>query len=127
MHVECGCFSSLVCACNISSSIPPVQHYDDMLSIHSSTIGLHLSGDDQQQSTGELVTGNSASSAGDVVIVVNATTDNEEEAEMAAAHEGCPQSVVDIDTDADFLGDSPKRGYRSDSSGEKSNCQVYSF
>lgn len=119
--------------CSISSSIPPVQHYDvDLLSIHSSTIGLHLSSGDEHQQEMDRSAG-SAATAGDVVIVVNAT-DNEEEEEEGDArdgavasstalqpvvNEGCRQLVVNIDTDPDYLVDSPKRGYRSDSSGEK--------
>lgn len=75
--------------------------------------------------------GNSGST-GDVVIVVNAT-DNEEEEEGQQQNQteagvpqqrqllsdGCQQLVVGIDTDPDYLGESPKRGYRTDSSGER--------
>lgn len=64
-----------------------------------------------------------AATSGDVVIVVNAT-DNEDEDEPAVdaqrqlENDGCQQLAVDIDTDPDYLADSPKRGYRTDSSGE---------
>lgn len=121
----CAC-ASVLC---VSSSIPPVQHYrdDDLLSIHSSTLGLHLSGgEDPQQQDQEMMMSAGAvstSGSGDVVIVVNATDneDDEDEATAVAApsavNDGC-QLVVDIDTDPDYLADSPKRGYRTDSSGE---------
>lgn len=99
-----------------------------MLSIHSSTIGLHLSGDDPQQQMQDhemAARAACASGGGDVVIVVNATDNEDEDEPVAGAHpmavptvnDGC-QLVVDIDTDADYLGESPKRGYRTDSSGE---------
>lgn len=66
-----------------------------------------------------------ATGGGDVFIVVNATDNEDEDEPVAGAHpmavptvnDGC-QLVVDIDTDADYLGESPKRGYRTDSSGE---------
>lgn len=101
-----------------------MEHYRDD-SIHSSAIGLLLSsGEDQHQEPEQIRVGNSGST-GDVVIVVNAT-DNEEEHEEneKQQHEqllsdGCQQLVVGIDTDPDYLGDSPKRGYRTDSSGER--------
>lgn len=131
------------------SSIPPVeQHYDDMLSIHSSTICLHLSSAEEQPTPDELERMASSGSAtagggsGDVVIVVNATDNEEDDEEMevdggggrrgvayqqhlaAAAAvvgsvgDGSQQLAVDMDPDTDYLGDSPKRGYRSGSSGE---------
>lgn len=121
-----------------NSAIPPVkQHYrdEDAICIHSSTIGLHLSGDHQEQMQMDqqaeqevqniLLPGAPVgNSSGDVVIVVN-TTDNEEDDNLQLEAGGGPvhQMVVDINDmginpESDFGLDSPKRGYQCESSGE---------
>ena len=105
-----------------NSSIPPVQHImdNDLLSIHSSTLGSYLSG-----SEGVPVTASApVATTDDVVIVVNATDNEEEENHAAVPVDGFQQLALDMDDAADFHGEvSPKRGYRTDSSGEEECLQ----